>query len=149
MSFSFTLCVQRVDTWPGLRGRGAYGMGRKLEAVAGKWASSETHDLLLLLLLQNSCVLVVPFPGASDVLGKNFSQSPASHPVPDPMGGGVQLGCTRNRAPRILVSTRFSSPCSVVPRKSITTSGESMEAEAGAKLSSHGSFRLESYSYQI
>lgn len=60
MSFSFTLCVQRVDTWPSLRGRGAYGMGRKFEAVAGKWASSETHDLLLLLLLQNSCVLTVP-----------------------------------------------------------------------------------------
>jgi hypothetical protein len=70
------------------------------------------------------------FPGASNVLGKNSNQSPASHPVLDPVGGRVQLGCTRNRAPRTLVWTRLSLPCPGVPGKSVITSGESMETEA-------------------
>lgn len=92
------------------------------------------------------CWLVLP--RSLRCIRKELQTEAKPLPCPIPMGGRVQLGCTRNRAPRTLVLTRLSSPCPGVPRKSITTSGESMETEAGAKLSSHGPSQPEGYSYQ-
>lgn len=144
MSSSFTLCVQRIDTWSSLRGEGS--LWNRKKAPGCCWETGIKQDPhLFLLLLQNSCVLAGP-PQEPQL--QEPQPEPSLHPVPHPMGGRVQLGCTRNRAPRTLVLTRLSLPCPGVPRKSIPTSGESMETEAGAKLSSHGPFHPEGYSYQ-